>query len=206
MRYWLDTEFIENGHTIDLISIGLVSEDDRELYLLNVDCDWTKASPWVRDNVLNVLPAKPSEFEYSDKHKEQGWVRHSNIGDLVHHFVGGEVEMKSLGTEENVAKFQPVLYIPETISKPEFWAYYADYDWVVFCQLFGTMMDLPKGFPMYCRDIKQECDRLGNPKLPEQGKGEHNALEDARWNRKAWEFLQELDDTGKQPRSEDTGL
>src|SRR5215831_4354209 len=32
-------------------------------------------------------------------------------------------------------------------AKPEFWAYYADYDWVVFCQIFGTMMDLPKGWP-----------------------------------------------------------
>ena len=73
--------------------------------------------------------------------------------------------------------------------EPQFWAYYADYDWVVFCQMFGTMMDLPKGFPMYCRDIKQWCDQLGNPDLPKQGEGEHNALADAYWNRSAWNFL-----------------
>jgi hypothetical protein len=30
MRYWLDTEFIEDGKTIDLISIGIVAEDGRE--------------------------------------------------------------------------------------------------------------------------------------------------------------------------------
>lgn len=42
---------------------------------------------------------------------------------------------------------------------------------------------------MYCRDIKQLCDSLGNPKLPVQGKGEHHAIADARWNRKAYEFL-----------------
>jgi hypothetical protein len=77
---------------------------------------------------------------------------------------------------------------PES-QKPEFWGYYADYDWVVFCQLFGTMIDLPKRFPMYCRDIKQWCDSLGNPKLPKQESTEHNALEDARWNAKAWGFL-----------------
>ena len=64
-----------------------------------------------------------------------------------------------------------------------------DYDWVVFCQLFGTMMDLPKGFPMFCMDIKQLCVEKGNPRLPEQGNGEHNALADARWNKIAWEFL-----------------
>ena len=74
-------------------------------------------------------------------------------------------------------------------SKPEFWGYYADYDWVVTAQMFGTMMDLPKGWPMYCRDLKQLCDDLGNPALPEQGKGEHNALADARWNKLAYAQL-----------------
>lgn len=83
-------------------------------------------------------------------------------------------------------------------DKPEFWGYYADYDWVVFCQTFGSMIDLPKGWPMYCRDIKQWCDALNNPSLPKEGyvrgelitKGtEHNALDDARWNLLCWHFL-----------------
>jgi hypothetical protein len=73
-------------------------------------------------------------------------------------------------------------------QRPEFWGYYADYDWVVFCQMFGAMVDLPKGFPMYCRDLKQWCDDLGNPELPKCD-GEHNALTDARWNLRVFEFL-----------------
>ncbi len=77
-------------------------------------------------------------------------------------------------------------------EKPEFWGYYSDYDWVVFCQIFGTMMDLPKGWPMYCRDLKQWCDQLGNPALPAQESTEHNALNDARWNRHAYRFLSAL--------------
>jgi hypothetical protein len=66
--------------------------------------------------------------------------------------------------------------------KPEFWGYFADYDWVLFCQLFGRMVDLPKHFPYYCRDIKQWQDELGVKKseLPEIAGIEHNALEDAR--------------------------
>lgn len=74
-------------------------------------------------------------------------------------------------------------------SHPEFWAYYADYDWVVFCQIFGTMMDLPDGYPKYCMDIKQLCVSMGDPKLPKQYTAEHNALNDALWNKRAWEFL-----------------
>jgi hypothetical protein len=42
--------------------------------------------------------------------------------------------------------------------KPEFYGYYSDYDWVVFCWLFGKMIDLPNGFPMYCIDLKQELE------------------------------------------------
>lgn len=36
------------------------------------------------------------------------------------------------------------------------------------------------------------CDDFGNPKLPEQGKGEHNALADARWNKQVYDFLKEF--------------
>ena len=75
---------------------------------------------------------------------------------------------------------------------PEFWGYYSDYDWVVFCQIFGTMMDLPDKWPMYCNDIKQFCTSLGSPKLPDQNEREHNALNDARWNKLAYDFLEQL--------------
>lgn len=56
MKYFLDTEFIEDGKTIDLISIALVAEDGRELYLCNQECDFSKACVWVRNNVLTKLP------------------------------------------------------------------------------------------------------------------------------------------------------
>lgn len=65
-------------------------------------------------------------------------------------------------------------------EKPEFWGYYSDYDWVLLCQLFGTMMDLPKGWPMFCRDVIQLCKDNGDPRLPKQDGSEHNALADAR--------------------------
>ncbi len=72
-------------------------------------------------------------------------------------------------------------------DKPEFWAYFADYDWVLFCWLFGAMVDLPKGWPMLCLDLKQSMIERGIEKgaLPVQRGTEHNALEDARWVREA---------------------
>lgn len=82
----------------------------------------------------------------------------------------------------------------DTYGNPEFWGYFSDYDWVVFCQIFGRMIDLPKGWPMYCRDLKQWCDQLGNPKLPKQTRIEHNALNDAKWNARVYHFLKSVED------------
>lgn len=74
-------------------------------------------------------------------------------------------------------------------EKPEFWGYYSDYDWVVFCWLFGKMIDLPKGWPMYCRDLKQYIDSIGNPRLPKNENDNHNALEDARHLKKCFDSV-----------------
>jgi hypothetical protein len=52
MKIWFDTEFIEDGKTIDLISIGMVREDGRTLYLENLSADLSRASNWVQDNVI----------------------------------------------------------------------------------------------------------------------------------------------------------
>jgi hypothetical protein len=161
-RYWLDTEFIEDGRTIDLISIGIVCEDGRELYAISIEFDESKANEWVKDNVISKLEPKDLDKPTISRL----WKSRQDIKNQILEFIEASND-----------------------NAPEFWGYYADYDWVVLCQLFGTMMDLPESFPFYCRDIKQWCDQLGNPKLPEQGEGEHNALADARWNKLAWDFL-----------------
>src|SRR6185437_5601330 len=56
MRYFYDTEFIEDGVTIDLVSIGVVDEKGREFYAVSTEFDPGKAGPWVRQHVLSKLP------------------------------------------------------------------------------------------------------------------------------------------------------
>lgn len=74
-------------------------------------------------------------------------------------------------------------------NKPEFYGYFSDYDWVAVCgNLFGKMISLPKGFPMYCLDLKQMMNERGlsqdwkRKNCPENPEKAHHALEDARWN------------------------
>jgi hypothetical protein len=56
-RFFYDTEFIEDGTTIDLVSIGVVDEAGREFYAVSTEFDPAKAIPWVRRNVLDQLPS-----------------------------------------------------------------------------------------------------------------------------------------------------
>lgn len=66
MRYFFDTEFIEDGKTIDLVSIGVVDENGREFYAVSTEFDPDRAGQWVRDHVLDKLPP-PSDQAWCDR-------------------------------------------------------------------------------------------------------------------------------------------
>lgn len=151
MKIWFDTEFVDDGLTIELISIGMVREDGATYYAENEACHISNAGEWVQKNVVPHL------------------------------------------TGERKPRKQMKIEIKEFSGKhPEFWGYFADYDWVVLCQLFGTMMELPEKWPMFCMDVQQERMRLRVRELPKQQTAEHNALNDALWTRDCYYFLQGL--------------
>jgi hypothetical protein len=217
MKYFLDTEFIEGFHKplfgkkrhfIDLISIGIVSEDNRSLYFISNEYDYNIADEWVKQNVIKPM--------YLD-------VVH---GDARNRYSVNNFHKSFGSSNEEIAKeiaifcgcYEDQLFW-RTNNNPTFYGYFSDYDWVLFCSLFGRMIDLPKGFPMYCKDLKQildECakrnknkifatqknhrsatleESLNNikthPGYPKQHK-EHNALTDAAWNKELYKFLQTL--------------
>lgn len=81
MRYFIDTEFIEDGKTIDLISVGIVAQDGREFYCLNLDCDHSLANDWVKANVLAYLPSKqPQNISRSSEDLQGKYTSHKRIG------------------------------------------------------------------------------------------------------------------------------
>lgn len=61
MKIWFDTEFIDDGRTIDLLSIGMVREDGATYYAEPAETDRNKACAWVMVNVFPNLcgPVKP---------------------------------------------------------------------------------------------------------------------------------------------------
>lgn len=159
-----DTEFLEDGKTIELISIGMVRESDgAELYLVNAEMPVRRIrrSPWLMANVVPHLPKPSGDWNL---HMPKRWL-----------------------FDYHNAAVRPKVVIADQVRKfiaadpdPELWAWYGAYDHVLLCQLWGPMVDLPDGVPMWTNDIQQEWVRRGRPDLPTQASGEHNALADAR--------------------------
>jgi hypothetical protein len=180
---------------------------------------------WIRDNILkpifdefyiDVFNCSMPTFNYKSfkylinkigKSNKQiaeeikDFVSHKNDVKSLYWFPNNGNELKSLDTYKNRIEYL------EKLNRPlKFYGYYSDYDWVVFCWLFGRMIDLPKGFPMYCIDLKQELERLNEVlgyNFDEKGNSykiqnhtdypkqtnEHNALADAKWNFELYKFL-----------------
>jgi hypothetical protein len=185
MRYFLDTEFVERPGNIDLISIGIVDANGATFYAENRHCNVTHFDDWHMEHVypnLKFIPQHEGGTLQMD-HTPVIWPGMSGKNIAMYGSMGQIKEelLRWIGTN--------------VLSKPRFYSYYADYDWVVFCWIFGRMVDLPKGFPMYCVDLKQMLDGMGNPKFPnylrpDEGKG-HDALEDAKFHKRLYEWIKE---------------
>lgn len=212
MKYFIDTEFIEgfhkplfgkNRHFIDLISIGIYREDGKKYYALSNEYNYKDANDWVKENV--ILPIY--------KQGVHGDARNRWSANTFHKYYGKSNESIKLEILEFFGcwRDQHFWRAPEGI---EVYGYFSDYDWVLFCSLFGRMIDLPKGFPMYCIDLKQTLDEKAASLVTEapsstdnlegalaaikrkstypKNDQEHNAVADAKWNYDLYKFLEKL--------------
>lgn len=171
MKYFLDTEFIEGfnkplfgkkRHFIDLISIGIVCEDGRSLYLISNEYDYNKADAWVKENVIlpmyidTVHGDMRNNCDVNNFHKIYGKSNHLICTEIMK-FIWHEQWDEWIGLSDEFFE-RGRKYGWDYGSEIEFYGYYSDYDWVLFCSFFGRMIDLPKDFPMYCKDLKQMFD------------------------------------------------
>lgn len=168
--WWLPKWFPGNKPrwSIELISIGLVDNEGKEYYAINKDFDRSRCNDWVKQNVLTKLPSRVIEDHESWWYRNYGYdcaeVLEPNpvyksiaeIKDDIIRFCIGACEISEAF---GITTFEHEKKKFFANNELQFKAYYADYDWVLFCTIFGTMMDLPDGFPMYCFDLKQEFDR-----------------------------------------------
>ena len=181
-----DWEFLEDGSRIDPISIGMVADDGRTYYAVNALLaargwkGWrfrrrVRKHQWLMENVVPHLPKPSGDWNL---HMPKRWL-----------FNYMDPAVKPI---ERIAR-EVRDFIRDSGDDVQLWANYAAYDHVCLAQLWGRMIDLPDGVPMFTNDIQQERARLGISwdELPKQESGEHNALADARHNQTVRRWLAE---------------
>lgn len=166
MRYFYDCEFIEDGLTIELVSIGVVAEDGREFYAVSTEFDDRRAGAWVRANVLPKLPSPA----------DRAWRNRAAIRDDLLEFLTGSAGANG--------------------GDIELWAWIAAYDHVALCQLWGAMPALPRPLPRFTRELRQRWEDAGRPTLPPAPADAHDALSDARHNLVRWRVIEAALDAG----------
>lgn len=175
MEIHFDTEFLNTGDRIWLISIGMIREDGKEYYAVNSDmpAHAVRSHHWLGKNVWPHLPRTemPSGGDQLD-------YRHKDV--------------KSEGTIRG-----DILRFVSDTDRPSLWSWYGSHDYVVTAQIFGVWPETPMRFPQRTNDVAQEWERLGYPPMPEQSSGLHHPLEDARFClfRRTW--LKEYEKQGK---------
>jgi len=180
MRVFYDTEFVDNGRIIDLISIGMVAEDGRKYYAVSSEMDMGAITRrhWLMENVVPHLPLTRDGI-YHPKPESAPW------GQF-------KLDLKQTCVKPKFVIANEVRDFLREIDNLELWAWYGAYDHVALAQLWGPMVALPPGVPMYTNDIKQFHRQLGKPELPMQGDGEHNALVDAMYNMMLFQHMQHM--------------
>jgi hypothetical protein len=179
-KFTFDTEFHEDGKTIDFISIGMVNMDTGdEYYAVSNEFDTRRvaANDWLMNNVMTSIE--------HDKFVVADFKGAPLLRDI---FVIDKNAKANITIGYDIWDFIRSTNVPQT-DDVELWAWYGAYDHVALAQLFGKMIDLPRGMPMWTNDIKTLHKQAGYPAMPKQPDGLHNALDDARFNVVRYNYL-----------------
>src|SRR5690606_35450331 len=129
MIIFRDTEFTSLDSSGELISIALIEENDKELYIELDDFNIDKANDWVKNNVLSKLEYR--DFDTFKEHSEISVKYKCNKADAVNII------------RDWLQKYDEV----------QFCADVPHYDWVFFCDLFGGSLNLPANIDFIALDL-----------------------------------------------------
>lgn len=130
MRIFFDTEFTGLHQRTSLISIGLVSEDNKKFYAEFSDYDKTQVNSWIQENVVDKLWINGDINEYS-------------IPEWYYYASKEHIREK---LAEYFAQFDEVELVSDCCH----------YDMTLLVDIFGTAFDLPKNVCPACYDINQD--------------------------------------------------
>ena len=191
MKIFLDSEFTKLDKDGELISLGLVTEDNREFYAEFNDYDENQIDDWLQENVINNLVFKDVLIELNGR-------------DTYAHY---DVSLLSIPKSKKVTIKSCKHTIGEYIKKfleiykdVEIWSDCLAYDCMLFCNIFGGALKIPNNIYYIPFDIATLMKIKGvDPDINREEfinnsvKGnKHNALYDAKVIKACYEKLMEM--------------
>jgi len=157
---------------VDLISLHIVDENGKELFLLsrdfNIDWAWKRLDRGLygsRGDVFMMLYRRyvPEVYRKSLPFNlaTMRWIRSRyglGVDSIVEEVMNFTVKAMIPEYAKNVTYLEDLMNL-KLKGGPVFWAYNSDSDWIGFSQLFGGVRKLPVSYPRYCLSLKQELMR-----------------------------------------------
>lgn len=194
MRFFYDWEFLENGKTIEPISVGIVAENGKEYYAVNALMPIARigAHDWLAKNVVPHLPVSAGDLDVVSEYFVKG-LEFSEKDPLEFDLDYSDDEVKH---PSRIAYEVLNFFLDNTNggSDIELWANFPAYDHVRLMQMWGAAIDRPSFLPMQTDDLQTLWKAKGRPKnLPKQDpETEHHSLFDARHDEALFNFLVDL--------------
>lgn len=179
MKIFFDTEFTGLHKNTTLISIGLISENDRTFYAESTDYDRGQVDDWIKENVVSKLIYLPANGKTIDSQDPQHWTICADILEI---------------------RRQLERWLNQFNEPIEIWSDCLAYDWVLFCDIFGHAFKIPQSVYYIPFDIATQFKIKGiDPDINREtfaGSNwpleKHNALHDAQLIKFCYEKLQTL--------------
>jgi len=205
--------------TIDFISIGIVAEDGRELYLISKDFNLREAwyrwqqrtgqgdrnnteprEYWIRENVLEPIWKELSVQDMRDwEEGEKGEILNIRNNNFKYKDLKYLINKYGHTNAEIAEKVKEFCIRAEC---PDFYGHMCDADYMALTWVFGGFNNWPKMFPYYFIDLQQMLDEKSKTFLPIEDLKAlkdypadptfHHALLDARWNKELYHFIEKL--------------
>lgn len=180
MRIFFDTEFTGLHKNTTLISIGLVSEDERSFYAEFSDYDRSQVDSWIEENVIkNLLMDEPEDGQ--DEYYSTTRSQDSPVGVDLYKSYSVQLRGDSADIKRELQRWI------KQFTAIEMWSDCLAYDWVLFNDIFGSAFDIPENVCYIPFDlctllkVKGEDPDVNREKFAGMLKGseKHNALWDA---------------------------
>lgn len=138
MNIYFDTEFTGLRKDTSLVSIGMIDENDRSIYIECDDFDRTYDDPWFKENVYKHLLL--SQYEtYSFNKRYYDMKKETDV------YICNHIYAKKKLTEW-LLEYKDVQLVSDVCH----------YDMVLFIDIFGTAFNIPHMISPVCHDINYD--------------------------------------------------